>query len=241
MFLKRIFLLSLVLLLVCSAGIALTPEAADLCLERGRNNRIFPDGTTIDDLIVETYIIDALGKPYMVWVISTKEQRSDVEFGWMSIHAPSNSVLQSSRARHSYEEAVHMLEWEVIHGCSYFWPSDLKAQYYHELYGDESRITYPNENEITEAEAIAIARQTLMADAGLQENLLDQLAVSAEFYQDDTPNDSVQSERCWGVTFREKNVELRFMPLYAVVMDGASGIPEYSIDYQKDLIIEHTK
>lgn len=241
MFLKRFSLLTLVLLVVCSAAFALTPEAIEICLKRGESSRIFPDGTTADDLIVETYTIHALGEPYTVWVVSTQNQRSDVEFGWMSIHEPSNTVLQSSRTRSSYKDAVRMLEWEQIYGCNYFWSSDLKAQYYHELYGSKARITYPNENEITEEEAIAIARQTLMQDAGLQESILDLLPVSTEFYQDDTPNDSVHSERFWGITFRENNDSFRFKPIYAVVIDGLSGIPEYSIDYQKDLIIEHTK
>ncbi len=241
MLMKRLGLLVLLLMLLCSTSVALTPEAAELCLERGISSRLFPDGTSIDDLIVQTYTIDALGEPYTVWVVSTQEQRSDVEFGWLSIHGPSNAVLQSSRTRSTYEDAIRMLEWEAIHGCSYFWSSDLKAQYYYTLHGDEARITYPRENEITQEQAIAIARQTLMEQAGLQEDLLDQLVISVEFYRDDTPGDSVQSKRFWGITFREKNLSLRFQPLYAVVMDGESGIPEYAIDYQKDLIIEHTK
>ena len=238
---KRIFLLVLTLLLVCSAGMALTPEAAELCLERGKSSRIFPDGTTADELMTETYTISAFGMPYTVWVVTVKEQRPDVEFGWISFHEPSHAVLQSSRTRRSYEEAVHMFAWEQVYGCSYFWPSELKARYYHELRGDESRFTIPNEKEIAEEEAVLIARQTLMTDAGLSESQLDELAVSAEFYQDDTLGDSVHSSRWWGITFRANDASLRFTPLYAVVIDGLSGIPEYSIDYRKDLIVEHTK
>ena len=102
MFWKRTILLTLALLMICSAGIALTSEAIEACLERGANSRIFPDGTTADDLIVETYNISALDDSYTVCVVSTKEQRSDVEFGWLSIHIPSNSVVQSSRTRRSY-------------------------------------------------------------------------------------------------------------------------------------------
>ena len=241
MFLKRLSFLTLVLLVVCSAAFALTPEAIEICLKRGESSRIFPDGTTADDLIAETYTIHALGESYRVWVVSTQNQRSDVEFGWMSIHEPSNTVLQSSRTRNSYQDAVRMLEWEQIYGCNYFWTSDLKAKYHQELWGNESRITAPNETEITEAEAIAIARQTLMQDIGLEETLLDSLPVSAEFYQDNNPKDSVQSERFWGITFREHDLSLRFPPLFAVVIDGMSGIPEYSVDYQKDLIFEHIK
>ena len=241
MFWKRTILLTLALLMICSAGMALTPEATEACLERGANSRIFPDGTTADDLIVETYQIRAVDDSYTVCVVSTKEQRSDVEFGWLSIHLPSNTVLQSSRTRRSYEDAVRMLTWEQLYGCNYFWPAAFKAHYYHELCGDESRITWPNENEIAEEQAIAIARQNLMDDAGLTEDQLSRLLISTEFYQDDTPNDSVRSERFWGITFREEDENFRFPPLYAVVIDGMSGIPEYSIDYQKDLVIEHTK
>lgn len=241
MFWKRTILLTLALLMICSSGIALTSEAIEACLERGANSRIFPDGTTADDLIVETYHIRALDDSYTVCVVSTKEQRSDVEFGWLSIHIPSNTIVQSSRTRRSYEETTRMLTLEQTYGCSYFWPAACKAHYYHELRGDESRITWPNENEITEEQAITIARQTLMDDAGLTEDQLARLLISTEFYQDDTPNDSVRSERFWGITFREEDENFRFPPLYAVVIDGLSGIPEYSIDYQKDLVIEHIK
>lgn len=238
---KRTILLALALVLLCSAAVALTPEAMEVCLKCGANSRIFPEGTTADDLIVETYSIDAVGESYTVWVVSAKEQRPDVEFGWVSFHTPSNTVLQSSRTRRSYEEASRMLTWEQTYGCSYFWPAALKGHYYHELRGDESRITWPNENEITEELAIEIACQVLRDDVGLKDHQIDQLLLSAEFYQDATPNDSVQSERYWGITFREKDEKLLFPPLYAVVVDGLSGIPEYAVDYQKDLIIEHIK
>lgn len=241
MFRKRTILLILVLVFICSAAVALTPEAMESCLEHGAKSRIFPEDTTADDLIVEPYTIDAVGETYTVWLVSAKEQRPDVEFGWLSFHAPSNTVVRSSRTRQSYEEATRMLMWEQTYGCSYFWPAALKGHYYHELRGNESRITWPSENEIAEDLAIEIARQTLMDDAGLMDHQIDQLLLSAEFYQDATPNDSVQSERYWGITFREKDENLLFPPLYAVVIDGLSGLPEYTVDYQKDLIIEHTK
>jgi len=238
---KRTILLTFALVLLCSAAIALTTEAMEVCLKHGESSRIFPDGTTADDLIVETYTIDAAGESYTVWLVSTNHQRQDVEFGWLRFHSPSNTVVQSSRTRRSYEEAKLMLTWEENYGCSYFWPAALKAHYYHELRGDEARITDPGANEITEDLAIKIARQALIDDVGLKDDQIDQLLLSAEFYQDNTPNDSVQAERYWGITFREKDENLCFPPLYAVVIDGVSGIPEYAVDYQKDLIIEHTK
>lgn len=241
MFRERIVLLTLVLLIACSGCMALSPESAEICLEYGRSSRIFPEDITLDELNSEAYNFDVFGETYTVWVVSTQKQHSDVAFGWISFHTPANTILQSGRTQSSYDEAVRMLTWEQEYGCYYFWPAALKAQYYHELRGNESRITYPNETEITEAEAVAIARQTLMQDVGLEEALLDSLPVSTEFYQDNDPNDSVQSERFWGITFREPDASLHFPPLYAVVIDGLSGIPEYSIDYQIDLVINHTK
>lgn len=241
MFWKRTALLTLSLLIICSYGIALTPEATDICLERGKSSRIFADDTTADDLIVETYTIHAFDESYEVCVVTPKKQRSDVEFGWLSIQLPSNIILQSSRTRRSYEDAVRMLTWEQLYGCNYFWSAARKAQYYYELRGTDARITCPNENEITEEQAVEIACQTLMEDLALTEKQIAPLLISVEFYQDDTPNDSVQSKRFWGVTFREKDDAFRFPALYAVVIDGLSGCPEHSIDYQKDLIIEHIK
>ena len=235
-----IFLIHFVcLLMICFTASAVAEELCtlkaqviDACREYGISSGCFPQDVKDSELVVESFEVTALDKPCTIWVVTTTRQQDGVEFGWVSYHTPSHTRQNSDRDFVSYQQERQLLMAELEKGCYHFWSAEEKAQYSEHLYGQAARITVPQENEISQEAAVEIAGQALKNLLGVAAVQAENLLVDTTFYQDET--------RYWGITFRQNSVDgpLPLEALYAVVIDGTTGVVRYAIDYRKEFIAE---
>lgn len=211
---------------------ALDEQVIAACREYGISSGCFPRDVKDDELVAEAFEISALKHSYSMWLVTTTRQPDGVEFGWVAYQTPSHTRQSSDREFASYQQERQKLMAEVEKGCYHFWSAEEKAEYSYHLYRQDARITFPNENELSQDAAVERARNNLMPLLGLTAAQTEVLLVDATFYQDET--------RYWGITFRQNSVDgpLPLEPLYAVVIDGPTGVVQYAIDYRKDLVVD---
>lgn len=210
----------------------LEEEVIAACREFGISSGCFPQDVKGSELVAEAFEITALDHPYTMWLVTTTRQTDGVEFGWVAYQTPSHTRQSSDREFASYQQEKQKLMAEVEKGCYHFWTAEEKAEYSYRLYGQDARITFPQENELSQDTAVEIASNNLMPLLGLTAAQAEALLIDATFYQDET--------RYWGITFRQNSVDgpLPLEPLYAVVIDETTGVVQYAIDYRKDLVVD---
>jgi hypothetical protein len=180
---------------------------------------------------VTQYEIETKGHTFTQWLIVLYSGISPTSFWYAFIYSDPPGSLYGQFGNTSdfttdpmYLQLKAQFEWEQEKGLSDFWPIEEMALFNETVstpLGLPDGHRLPADGEITEAQAIAIAQQTLTQTYGVSQATLDQLWRSAELL------DWGEGDPFWLVKYcdLQSTGMILFNMDYTISIDARSGLP----------------
>ncbi len=176
---------------------------------------------------------------------------------WVNIASPSGEIMEAYDGDFPYEiaelkkqfaldsaVAEATAEWEIEKGPHFFWNYADKVAFYRQygslpgIFFSEMPATLPEEGDLTEAEAIALAKEQLGMEYKLSGGEIDAMRVDSCFYSEFYTN-TVGNSPCWVFLFRGGTPDENgiYPLLYQVNVPSPSGLIDARRNMKMDDIV----